>query len=281
MKNKISTYFILVLTSLLFVQISFSQINPGSSTDKNMALGNPSNAKPDTTMSDNYLIVKQQYTLSYNNLKHIPNWVSWHVDSTNIGKEDRQNDFRADTTLPVSWYPVSPADYKNTGFDKGHQCPSGDRTSSIPDNSATFLMTNMIPQAPKNNEVTWKNLEDYSRSLVAQGNELYIICGVYGQVGTGKKGAASSIGHGVVVPAKTWKIIVVLPANTVVTTTTRVIAVLMPNTQDCSKQPWSSYRVSVNSLEKLTKYDFLTNVPEKIQKIVEAKVDTVTIKNGK
>jgi len=202
MKNKISTYFILVLTSLLFVQISFSQINPGSSTDKNMALGNPSNAKPDTTMSDNYLIVKQQYTLSYNNLKHIPNWVSWHVDSTNIGKEDRQNDFRADTTLPVSWYPVSPADYKNTGFDKGHQCPSGDRTSSIPDNSATFLMTNMIPQAPKNNEVTWKNLEDYSRSLVAQGNELYIICGVYGQVGTGKKGAASSIGHGVVVACK-------------------------------------------------------------------------------
>jgi len=277
MKNKFNTYFMLVLTSLLFVQISYSQ----TPTDKNMALGNPSNAKTDTTLSDNYLIVKPQYTLSYNNLTHIPNWVSWHVNSMDLGTEDRQNDFRADTTLPASWYQVSPADYKNTGFDKGHQCPSGDRTSSISDNSATFLMTNMIPQAPKNNEVTWKNLEDYSRSLVAQGNELYIICGVYGQVGTGKKGAASNIGHGVVVPAKTWKIIVVLSEKTRVTTTTRVIAVLMPNTQDCSKQPWSSYRVSVNSLEKLTKYDFLSNVPENIQKVIEARVDTVSIKGGK
>lgn len=274
-------YCLLALTSLFVIPSSFSQTNPGTTTDKNMALGNPSKAKPDTTESDNYLIVKSQYTLSYNNLNHIPNWVSWHVDSTNLGTVDRKNDFRSDTTLPASWYQVTPADYKNTGFDKGHQCPSGDRTSSITDNSATFLMTNMIPQAPKNNEVTWKNLEEYSRGLVVQGNELYIICGVYGHVGTGKKGAASSIGHGVEVPEKTWKIIVVVPAHSGITATTRVIAVLMPNTQNCSKQPWSSYRVSVNSLEKLTGYDFLTNVPENIQKIIEAKVDNVPIKNGK
>ena len=278
MKNKFNTYCKLIVTSLLFFQISYSQTNPGTITDKNLAMGNPSKAKSDTTLSDNYLIIKSQYALSYNNLSHIPNWVSWHVDSQNLGTKDRQNDLRADTTLPASWYQVTPADYKNTGFDKGHQCPSGDRTSSIPDNSATFLMTNMIPQAPKNNEVTWKDLEDYSRSLVARGNELYIICGVYGLVGTGKKGAASSIGHGVAVPAKTWKIIVVLPENSKVTKTTRVITVLMPNTQDCSKQPWTSYRVSVDTIEKLTGYDFLSNIPVDIQKVIEAKVDSVTIK---
>ena len=84
----------------------------------------------------------------------------------------------------------------------------GDRTNSVANNSATFLMTNMIPQAPNNNRITWEKLEAYSRSLLSQGNELYIICGVYGQVGTGSKGAASTIGHGVLVPAKTWKIIV-------------------------------------------------------------------------
>ena len=283
MKNKFNIYSMLLVTSMFFFQYSYSQPNAGSITDNNMALGNPSNAKADTTVTDNYLMVKPQYSLSYNNLKHIPNWVSWHVGSTDLGdvKRPKSDPFRADSTLPASWYQVTPADYKNSGFDKGHQCPSGDRTDNTTNNSITFLMSNMIPQAPKNNQITWKNLEDYSRTLVAQGNELFIICGVYGQVGSGKKGAASSIGHGVVVPAKTWKIIVVVPANNKVTASTRVIAVLMPNTQDCSKQPWYSYRVPVDTIEQLTGYDFLSNVPKNIQKIIEAKVDTVTVKSGK
>ena len=273
MKNKFLLYSILGIISSSFFLFAYIQNNI------NMALGNPNHAVADTTVPENYLIEKLQYCLSYNNTKHLPNWVSWHVDSNDLGKKDRQNDFRSDVTLPVSWYHVTPADYKNTGFDKGHQCPSGDRTSSVANNSATFLMTNMIPQAPKNNQITWKNLEDYSRSLVAKGNELYIICGVYGQVGTGSKGAASTIGHGVLVPAKTWKIIVVLPVkDPTVTDSTRVIAVLMPNTQDCSRQPWYSYRVSVDFIEQLTGYDFLSNVPVDIQKVLEAKTDNVPIR---
>jgi len=74
---------------------------------------------------------------------------------------------------------------------------------------------------------------------------------------------------------------VVVPANNKVNAATRVIAVLMPNTQDCSKQPWSSYRVPVDTIEQLTGYDFLSNVPKNIQKIIEARVDTVTVKSGK
>ncbi|MTK52211.1 DNA/RNA non-specific endonuclease [Paludibacter sp.] len=265
------TVIILLLPSILFGQ-----------SDKNLKLGNPSNAKADTTMHDNYLMEKPQYCLSYNNTKHIPNWVSWHVDSTDLGKKDRQNDFRADNSLPATWYHVvTPKDYKNSGFDKGHQCPSGDRTNSVVNNSATFLMTNMIPQAPKNNQQTWKGLEDYSRSLVKQGNELYIICGICGQGGIGSKNKTDMvIGSGVVVPAQTWKIIVVVPVkNPQIDTSTRIITVLMPNTQDCAKQPWYNYRTSIDSLEQLTGYNFLSNIPIDIQKTLEAKIDTLPIKN--
>jgi endonuclease G len=276
------TRFLMLSIVVTFVLIPFGNsgysqtlsIKTISDVNINMALGNPSNATADTTNSDNYLMIKPQYSLSYNNTKHIPNWVCWHVDSTNLGPVDRQNNFRSDSTLPVSWYHVTPADYKKTGFDKGHQCPSGDRTNDSQDNSATYLMTNMIPQAPKNNEITWKNLEDYCRTLVQAHNELYIICGVSGQGGIGKNGPASTVGKNVVVPANTWKIIVVVPSNLhVVTDSTRVITVLMPNTQDCSKQSWDKYRVSIDSIEQLTKYDFLSNVPEAIQKVLEAKVD--------
>ncbi|NWJ50668.1 MAG: DNA/RNA non-specific endonuclease [Bacteroidetes bacterium] len=278
MKRRLSILSIVVTFVLLpFWNNGYSQTHSSrtsSGVNLNMWLGNPSNATTDTINQDNYLMVKPQYTLSYNNTKHIPNWVSWHVDSTDLGDFKRNDRFQSDNTLPVSWYHVKPSDYAGTGFDKGHQCPSADRTYDSATNEATFLMTNMIPQAPKNNEIVWKNLEDYCRTLVQSHNELYIICGVSGQGGIGKKGAASSIKKGIVVPAQTWKIIVVVPSKLhVVTDSTRVISVLIPNTQDCSKQRWDQYRVSIDSIEKITKYDFLSSVPVAIQKVIEARVD--------
>lgn len=270
----------LVITSTLAPQNSSSPSEPSTQTgvdDDNMGLGNPSGATANTSNSTNYLMTKTQYTLSYNNSKHEPNWVSWHVESSDLGSTPRQDDFRADATLPSGWYQVTASEFSGSGFDRGHMCPSGDRTSSVTNNSATFLMTNMIPQAPNNNEVTWANLEDYSRSLVSAGNELYIISGGYGSGGTGSNGYKTTVGNGVVVPAKTWKVVVVLPNGNNdlnrVSTSTRVIAVLMPNDQTTSSQPWGNYRVSVDSIESLTGYDFLSSVPASVQSAIESKVD--------
>ena len=103
--------------------------------------------------------------------------MSWHLSQPDLGSAPRQDDFRADASLSSGWYQVKPADYSGYGFDRGHNCPSADRTATSADNSATFLMSNMMPQAPQNNQQTWGNLEDYCRKLVGQGNELYIICG--------------------------------------------------------------------------------------------------------
>ncbi len=257
----------------------------GSSTADNdhMMLGNPSGAITDIVSANNYLMVKPQYALSYNNSKLTTNWTAWHVysnDITNIA--DRQDDFRADV-LPTGWYRVNEGDYDYStyGFDRGHMCPSADRTSSIPNNSATFLMTNMIPQAPNNNQGPWMYLEDYCRSLVNSGNELFIICGPYGQGGRSDKGTFTILSSGVVVPSYTWKIIVVIPngSNDLsrISNSTRVIAVWMPNDNvACPKASlWTSYRKSVDYIESQTGYDFLTNVSTTIQDVIEAKVDNL------
>ncbi|MEH7418730.1 DNA/RNA non-specific endonuclease [Neobacillus drentensis] len=278
----------LVITSSLVPQNSSSAAEPATQTgtdpgtqtgtdNDHMGLGNPSGATSNTTNSNNYLMVKPQYDLSYNNSKHEPNWVSWHLGSSDLGSTPRQDDFRADTTLPAGWYQVTASEFSGSGFDRGHMTPSGDRTSSVANNSATFLMTNMIPQAPNNNEVTWESLEAYSRTLVSTGNELYIISGGYGSGGTGSNGYKTTVGNGVVVPAKTWKVIVVLPNGnndiSRITTSTRVIAVLMPNDQTTSSHPWSYYRVSVDTIESMTGYDFLSSVPANIQGTIEANID--------
>lgn len=267
-------------------EISFTTLSdsPSFVDNDNMMLGNPSDAINNELYANNYLMVKPQYCLSYNNSKETMNWTSWHLYSGDVGSTSRQDDFRADATLPSSWYHVTESDfqYSTYGFDRGHMCPSADRTLSVENNSATFLMTNMIPQAPNNNQKTWANLENYCRTLIDSGNELYIISGPFGQGGTSDKGTFTVLASGVVVPSQTWKIIVVIPNGdndmSRITTSTRVIAVLMPNSQACSDHPWTYYRVSVDSLESLTGYNFLSNVPTSIQDAIEASVDNVSVK---
>jgi endonuclease G len=139
----------------------------------------------------------------------------------------------------------------------------------VASNSATFLMTNMVPQLPANNQGVWADLEGYCRTLVSQGNELYIISG-----GSGTQFFIAS-GH-VAVPTQTWKVIVVLPngSNDVsrVTTTTRTIAVVVPNSGSIGPD-WRSYRVSVDQVEGMTGFNFFSNVPSSIQAAIESVVD--------
>ncbi|MDX2127820.1 MAG: DNA/RNA non-specific endonuclease [Chloroherpetonaceae bacterium] len=242
-------------------------------------MGNPSNASTTTSTPTNYLMVKSQYTLSYHRDKGIPNWVAWHVDNTWLGSAQRQDDFRNDATLPTGWYQVGGNSYSGSGFDRGHNCPSADRTSTTANNSATFLMTNMIPQSPDNNQGPWANLENYTRTLVAQGNECYVIMGQYGTGGTGSSGFKTTIDGGrVTVPNRVWKVIIVIPAAsgddaTRVTNSTRVIAVDMPNSQGIRNNSWGTYRTTVDAIEQASGVDIMSRVSPTIQAVLESKVD--------
>ena len=113
----------------------------------NMLMGNPSGATPSIASPDNYFMNKIYYVVSYNKSEAKSNWVSWHLQNSDIGSTPRQS-FAADLSLPASWYVVQPSDYTGSGFDRGHCCPSADRTSSLAANNAVMLMTNIIPQAP-------------------------------------------------------------------------------------------------------------------------------------
>jgi endonuclease G len=248
------------------------------SDDDNMLMGNPSNATADVSNYTNYLMVKTYYTLSYHRDRGTANWVSWHIKTSDMGSAARQDDFRADNTLPSGWYQVQSTSFSGSGFDRGHNCPSADRTSTVAANSATFLMSNMIPQAPNNNQQTWNNLESYTRSLVTAGNEVYIIMGSYGTGGTGSNGTVNTIDNGhVTVPNRVWKVIVVIPNGSGdlarVTSSTRVIAVNTPNINTVSSD-WKSYRTSVDAIESATGYNLLSNVSSSIQSVIEAQVDS-------
>ena len=277
-RKSIRRFILLLSVVLLTASVAiFGSLQKVNAASVHLTMGNPSFASTSTANSNNYLLEKAQYALSYNNSTRIPNWVSWQLNRSWLGSAPRQDDFRADTTLPSGFYRVTTSDYTGSGFDRGHMTPSADRTNTVANNSATFLMTNIIPQAPDNNQGPWAVLEGYCRDLVNQGRELYIISGAYGTGGSGSNGSASSIGPSIRVPARTWKVIVVLntPGSGVsgVTTNTRVIAVNMPNSQGIRNNDWRSYRVTVDSIEGNTGYNFLSSVPTATQNVIEARVD--------
>jgi DNA/RNA endonuclease G (NUC1) len=241
-----------------------------------LAMGNPSGATADALNApDNYLMEKPEFALSYNRDRGAPNWVSWHLSDEWRGTLSRNDTFRPDPAVPPDWYRVQAFDYFGTGFDRGHMTPSADRNKEIPINQATFLMSNMVPQAPDNNQGPWADFENYLRNTLLPANELYIVAGGAGTGGTGSSGFATTIANGhVTVPAFTWKVALVLTKGDLdlsrVSASTRTIAVLMPNVQGIRNDDWSNYLTTVDAVETLTGYDFFSNVPEIVQNSIEA-----------
>ncbi|HET7545204.1 MAG TPA: DNA/RNA non-specific endonuclease [Polyangiaceae bacterium] len=233
-----------------------------------VALGTPRDADP----SDEYFLDQRAFVLSYSPEKRVPNWVAWRLDRSQLGHLQRRDDFRADLALPARFYRVKESDYLHSGYDRGHLCPSADRQNSREDNSQTFLFTNIEPQLHELNAGPWEQLESYARKRAQTGALLYVVAGgVF-------SAPFPTIGNGVAVPAANYKIIVVLEQGQAaldVREDTEVLAVLMPNRRGVGEHEWTEYLTSVDAIEQASGYDFLNAVPERVQRVIEARVARV------
>lgn len=223
----------------------------------------------DTDPRDDYLIGRGAYVASYNPKRGVANWVAWRLTADDLGTTGRSDAFRADDRLPPDFYRVLSTDYKGTGYDRGHLCPSAHRTRDASTNSTTFLMTNMLPQVHALNAGPWKGIETYERELVTKaGKDVYVVAG-------GIFGAnPSTIGRGVAVPASSYRVtIVVEPGQGPLdaTNATPVLAVEMPNDISAKGRRWAEFRVSVDDVERDTGYDYLAGLPDEIEAGLEAR----------
>ncbi len=261
----------------------------GYAENNPLYFGNPSDATDDEITNEcNFLLEKQGYTVSYNNNTLCPNWVAWHLTKDDLGESTRSDKFISDKSLPQKWYAVKKNDYQFPayGFDRGHVCPSADRTSSNEMNQETFLMTNMIPQSPDCNRIVWKDLESYERELVMQGNELYIFAGGYGTGGIGNRGYFEKIiinpkndndknkKYTLNVPEFCWKIILILSNGNDdlnrIDENTKIICVSMPNQMEIQKTgSWEQFECSVNYIEEITHFDFFELLDDDLEEFLE------------
>lgn len=270
------------LLAALFVAVSLParMVRADLDPKAQMLLGNPDRAEEQSM--DNpvaparYLIRRPQYALSYNEYLHISNWVAWHLNASDIGTAERGG-FVPDPALPPAFYRVVTSDYTRSGYDRGHNCPSKDRSATRADNDAVFYLTNITPQAHGMNAGPWEQFEGYCRGLAQGGNELYVLCGhgfsatTHGSIGT--RGGAK-----IAVPDFAWKIVVVLPDRsgndlTRITARTRVIAVRMPNVSTISKRPWRDFVTTPKAIEAATGLHFFGALPPTIADALRKKKD--------
>jgi endonuclease G len=169
-------------------------------------------------------------------------------------------------------------------------CPRSDRSATEEMSFATFVMTNIIPQAPNVNGKAWNNLENYCRDMVrrggAAGKRLYLVAGPAGRGGRGSRGRRETIGGGsravVVVPAECWKVIVAVPDEGAddpgrITADARVIAVVMPNDNDEVGDEWAKYRVTVAAIEQRTGLRFFDRLAPDVAEALRRKVDDMAV----
>lgn len=146
--------------------------------NSNIGLGRP------TSITGSPIIISRpQYVISWNVETRSPEWVSWALNSENLGDVSRSSTFHLDRELDLvlrdqNRKSVSPNDYKGTCIDRGHQVPSADRTASEADNQSTFFMSNVTPQSAFLNRRLWVSLERFvRRRIVAHGARAYLITG--------------------------------------------------------------------------------------------------------
>jgi DNA/RNA endonuclease G (NUC1) len=234
----------------------------------------------DDDASDDFIITRDQYTISYNKNRNTPNWVSYEFDKTHFGSNiDRCDCFTHDPALPGSFVHLTTADYTGAGafagygIDRGHMARSHDFTSGSLDNARSYYLSNIIPQAADLNQGPWATLENYIGNRaenVGDNKEVYVIDGVAGSKGTVKNEGK------IVMPASVWKVALILPRDRGLADIhdyrdiVEVVAVIMPNNPGVRSVDWETYKTTVDEIERVSGYDLLALLPDKVERAVES-----------
>ena len=209
------------------------------------------------TSTTGQIVHHEGFSLSYSEPHEQAEWVAYelkkgHLTNTNFKRPYFEID-KAVKTGAASW-----RNYKNSGFDRGHLCPAGDRKYSQNAHDETFLTSNISPQEHSFNSGIWNTLEQKVRYWASKYDGVFVVTGGV------LKGNMKTIGNEKVsVPNQFYKVLI--DNNT---GKTKMIAFLMPH--ENSSKPLYEFVVSVDEVEALTGIDFFPELDDTIENKLEA-----------
>lgn len=214
------------------------------------------------------ILDKGYFVINENDSWKIPYWVGYYTSASLLaGETQRTDDFRPDPELPKGKRSEL-ADYKNSGFDRGHNAPAGDFQRSRAAMSTTFLLSNMCPQTSKLNRSIWEKLEAEVRQAVTTEGEGWVVVGsVFLDSDSNLVAPSKFIGaDSVAVPTHCFKVLLLRSHGS----SYIAYAFLLPNQKNTIKGIPADYEISVDRLEAITGYDFFPKLDDAIENQIEA-----------
>ena len=108
-----------------------------------------------------------------------PLYVAEHLTRASVEAAQRlntrDNRFHPEERLP-SGERAELADYRGSGYDRGHMAPSGDMGDPEHDYES-FSLANIVPQDGPLNRGSWAEMEEYVRGLAGRLGEAYVVTG--------------------------------------------------------------------------------------------------------
>ncbi len=199
------------------------------------------------------------YTLSYNEQHEQANWVAYELTAEETHKSfERTNKFIPDPD--VSTGSATDADYRSSGYDRGHLAPAADMGWSETTMRESFYFSNMSPQVPAFNRGIWKELEEQVRQWAIDNRKIYVVTGPI------LENNLPTIGENhVSVPKAYYKVILDYTEPGL-----KGIGFIIPNA--ASSKPVSTFAIPIDSVEKVARINFFPALPDEQERAIEKSV---------
>lgn len=263
-KKHVFRRLIILIVILIIIFIGLCLVTPG---EDEMVLatadGEIAGLELPSPVEGEQIIEHTGYTLSYNEEAEQPSWVAYELtrDEAFGDAAEREDNFREDRAVRTGSATLD--DYRGSGYDRGHMAPAADFKWSEEAMSDTFYLSNMSPQDGGLNRGLWADLEAIVRQMAVDNGKVYVVTG---PVLT--DGPFETIGKSkVIVPHQYYKVVLDYTDPDI-----KAIGFVLPN-EKC-EEDIEYYVRSVDEVEELTGLDFYPALPDDIEAIVEANVDT-------
>ncbi len=207
------------------------------------------------------ILNRMAYTVSYNKDTKLPNWVAWELTADHINGPHKRNGIKFQEDEEVPSPRATDNDYRGSGYDRGHMCPSGDNKWDETAQQQSFLFTNICPQIHGLNAGDWNEMEGKCRRWAKKYGSVYIVCGpiLY-------KGEHKTIGKNkVIVPEAFYKVVLRIGKKP------SAIGFIYKNIP--GNRPMGDYTNSIDQVERITGIDFFPSLPDNIENAIESEVN--------
>ncbi|WP_442787919.1 DNA/RNA non-specific endonuclease [Flavobacterium suncheonense] len=206
------------------------------------------------TSTTGVVVKRNHYAFSYSEEHEQSEWVAYELSAEDFSNRDFERPFFIEDPK-VKTHSADWRNYKNSGYDKGHLCPAGDRKKNYESYKETFYTSNIAPQRHDFNDGVWNRLEQKVRYWAKKYDGLYVVTG--GVLSENLK----TIGREKVsVPNYFYKVLMTRDGQ-------RMIGFLVPHKD--SDAPLYEFVVDVDTIEKMTGIDFFFKLPDAIEAKLE------------